>query len=248
MHSLRAMLSRRIFLSSAGGTLVSSLAARASAQGEPQKLTYDVSTFGKGRSNGWLPEFSDFSLATASTNRMAEIRPLPSETNPGGRFGYYLQGRNTSDDLFMFIKKPVVKLAPERMYDVSFYIEFASSAPSNCTGIGGAPGESVWLKAGAATQEPVAVLESGEIRLSVDKGNQGAVGRNAVLMGNIANGLPCNTAGGRFVLLQRAALLTNPVKADGSGSVWVFVGTDSGFEGTTEIYYAFIAVWFSLRA
>ena len=80
------------------------------------------------------------------------------------------------------------------------------------------------------------------MRLNIDKGNQSNAGPDAVLMGNIANGIPCEDATGMFVLLRRSATMNTTVKADLSGSLWVYVGTDSGFEGTTGVYYAFIAV------
>jgi hypothetical protein len=230
-----------VALLSAAGFL---LGCTAAGQETPRRWRYEITTFDDGRSDGWLPGFSDFSLQTASTNRIAEVRALPAGVRAG--YGYYLRGRNTSDDLFMFIKKPVSGLQAGTRYRVSFYVEFASAAPSNCVGVGGAPGESVWLKAGASTREPLAALGENGVRLTVDKGNQSSGGENAVVTGNIANGLNCEIAGGRSVLLTRTAQLAGPVMTDESGTAWVFLGTDSGFEGTTEIYYAFIAVLFTL--
>ena len=162
-----------------------------------------------------------------------------SALDPAGPFA------KKPDDLFMFIKHAVTGLQADTAYRVSFYIEFASAAPSNCAGIGGAPGESVWLKAGASTVEPVATLRDENIRLNVDKGGQSTGGSDAIVTGNIANGIPCEEAEGRFVLLSRTAQLPNPVRTDLSGTLWTFLGTDSGFEGTTEIYYAFIAILFT---
>jgi len=43
-------------------------------------------------------------------------------------------------------------------YEITFKIVFASGAPTGCGGIGGAPGESVYLKAGASPAEPLALL------------------------------------------------------------------------------------------
>ena len=68
------------------------------------------------------------------------------------------------------------------------------------------------------------------------------------VLGDIANGLPCESANGRYALLTRTGRLNSMVKADSSGALWVFTGTDSGYEGTTELYYAFIAVLFSLAS
>jgi uncharacterized protein (TIGR03437 family) len=98
-------------------------------------------------------------------------------------------------------------------------------------GIGGAPGESVWLKAGADNQEPVAALQGNDIRLSADKGNQSSGGSDAVIVSDVANGISCEDANREFVLLKRTARLPNPVMTDGTGTLWVFVGTDPGFEG-----------------
>jgi hypothetical protein len=236
--------SRRAFLMGTAGALLAGYSGpRAEAQAPAdQRWVYSISDFDDGGSDGWLPGFSDFSLQTASTNRVAEVRRLPSEVTGGGSYGYYLRGRNTSDDLFMFIKKPITGLEANQSYHVSFLVELASAAPSNCVGIGGAPGESVWLKVGATTQEPLALLEGDDIRFSADKGNQSSGGRDGVIAGDIANGVPCEQARGEFVLISRTARLQQAVQASISGNLWVFAGTDSGFEGTTEVYYAFIAV------
>ena len=241
-------MTRRRLISAIPCAVFAATPPRVNGQADGARWHYDISTFDNGHTNGWLPGFSDFSLATASLNRSAEVRQIPSETPLGEKFADYLRGRNTSDDLFMFLKKPVTGLSNNRSYDVSFHIEFASAAPSNCVGIGGAPGESVWLKAGATTREPVAALQDGGmIRLTAQKGNQSNGGADAVVVSDIANGIPCEQATGRFVLLRRSTKLPTPVQSDGQGSLWVFVGTDSGFEGTTEIYYAFIAVLLTLR-
>jgi len=77
-----------------------------------------------------------------------------------------------------------------------FYIELASDVPSNCVGIGGAPGESVYLKAGVSLVEPVPMLEGNDVRLNVDKGNQAGGGADASVIGNIANGLPVRRSSG----------------------------------------------------
>jgi hypothetical protein len=236
---------RRSLLAACGVSAASSAFAQRQEQ-TPARWTYSIATFENGSTDGWLPGFSDFSPATASTNRIAEVRRLPSVISGGGQFGYYLQGRNTSDDLFMFLKKPVTGLAAGRSYRISFYVELASNAPSNCVGIGGAPGEAVTLKAGAATREPLAILQNDDVRLNVDKGNQSGGGANAVLLGNIANGLPCESAGGRYVLLTRSGSLNSQIQTDLSGTLWIFAGTDSGFEGTTGVYYAFIAALLTL--
>ncbi len=204
-------------------------------------LRYD---FSKG-SEGWLPGFSDYTLETGDLQLLAEIRPLPEEID-STRKGYYLQGMNRSDDLFMFLKKPLgwmEGVRPNQTYNISIDIEFASNAPSGCFGIGGPPGEAVHLKAGITPFEPVAILARGsEVSLSADKGQQGTGGRDAGVVGNIANGRPCEEAGSPYVFMHKLYHHPHLVTTDLRGVLWVLIGTDSGFEGLTGIYYYSILI------
>jgi hypothetical protein len=126
-------------------------------------------------------------------------------------------------------------------------IVFASNAPSGAVGIGGSPGESVFLKAGASTAEPDVYLDcdTGRHLMNVDRGSgNGNNGKAASVIGHIANGLsvdeidmenpPC-------VSLKRRHEHEYTVTASPDGELWLLVGTDSGFEGLTAIYYQSIA-------
>ena len=77
-------------------------------------------------------------------------------------------------------------------YLARFNVEIATNVPSGCIGVGGAPGESVWVKAGATTVEPVAIDQGGQLRMNIDKGNQSNGGANAVVLGNVANSRSCD--------------------------------------------------------
>lgn len=190
-------------------------------------------------SHGWLPGFTDYSLRTGDLRMLAELRPLPEEIK-GARRGYYLQSMNRSDDLFMFLKKHVSAadgLEPGQSYRVYFDLRLASNAPSGCFGVGGAPGESVYLKAGAAVDEPLALLDTlGDVRLSADKGEQANAGRDAGIVGNIANGSPCDGRSFPYVRLRKEYAFPREVRTDDRGWLWLFTGTDSGFEGLTGLY------------
>jgi hypothetical protein len=194
---------------------------------------------------GWLPDFTDYGLGIGSLRRIAEIRPLPRELNKPGESGYYLEASNSSDDLFMFLRNrigPEAGVVPNQWYWPSMHIQFASNAQSGCAGIGGAPGESVFLKAGVMTLEPVAHSINQVMVLAADKGVQGTGGKDLELLGNIANGEPCQPEARRYVMLVRTLFQKNPVRADAYGNLWVAVGTDSGFEGITGLYYYTIGV------
>jgi hypothetical protein len=94
-------------LGAAGGGLVSAMLPQLRAQEPGRRFVYSITDFSEGKSDGWLPGFADFSLATSATNRMAELRTIPGLN----RTGYYLRGRNTSDDLFMFVTPSMLATA-----------------------------------------------------------------------------------------------------------------------------------------
>jgi len=201
---------------------------------------------------GWEAGFADYYLGQELEMELeAGLRELPEEIGEGT--GFWLHGNNLSDDLFMYLKR---RLGPEdgieanQRYRVRFVLTFASNAPSNCMGIGGPPGEGVTLKAGAAPVEPVGVVQDdGSVRMNVDKGNQAAGGRAASVVGNIANGIDCDEIpdlnDAPYVSLQRLHLHEYTVESNESGELWLLVGTDSGFEGRTGLYYQkiVVAIW-----
>ena len=144
-------------------------------------------------------------------------------------------GNNHSDDLFMFVKKKITELVPFRTYNVSMEIEFASNAPNGSVGVGGSPAEAVYIKAGASTSEPLKVLDNSDnyYRMNIDKGNQAQDGANMKLIGDFANG----TESSAYNLVTLKTMNSISVESNSNGEIWLVVGTDSGFEGTTVIYY-----------
>lgn len=195
---------------------------------------------------GWEAGFAEYSPEMEDMMLEAGIRSLPPELGINGT-GYYIQGMNRSDDLFMFLKRPLGTddgVVPGQEYRVALTIVFASNAPSGAVGIGGAPGESVYLKAGASTVEPEVYLDSADnhYRMNVDKGSgNSGNGTAASVIGHIANGLSAEEDP-RYVSLQRRHEHQYTVNASQEGELWLLVGTDSGFEGLTGIYYQNIAV------
>lgn len=196
---------------------------------------------------GWAAGFADLPVDPGDTYELdSGIRDLPSELGVDGT-GYLLQSHNRSDDVFMFLTRKLTAadgIVAGREYQAKFTITFASNAPTGAAGIGGAPGESVVLKAGASTIEPKAVEQDGYDRLNVDKGNNSEGGAAASVVGNIANGLELQDgqASVPYVSLTREHAHTATVKADAEGNLWLMVGTDSGFEGLTAIYFQSVAV------
>jgi hypothetical protein len=195
---------------------------------------------------GWTGAFSDYALSMQDgLDLVFARRPLPPELVQND-MALFLAGTNLSDDLFMYLKHEVRAVRPDTTYAVTYELAVASNAPSGCVGIGGAPGEAVLMKVGVATVEPVPVLQNGEVRLNIDKDNppEGQSPRSSVLeVGNIANGVEeCLDAVPyrRITLGNQSNPLTVTTHAD--GTLWLFVGTDSGFEGRTTLFYDTIRV------
>jgi len=237
---------RYLSLLAALGILIGGLAGCNSAQqAETLNFKYD---FSQGE-NGWQHGVADYTPGM-DIGFEAGLRPLPDELDKTGQ-GYYLEGMNASDDLFMFLKKKLAAgdgIVPGIEYRVYYRIVFASNAPTGAVGIGGAPGEAVYLKAGAAGQEPEVVLDSASnyYVLSVDKdlGNSGS-GEAASIVGDIANGIPAEEfdfANPTYVSIEKEHEHESTVTAGEDGNLWLLIGTDSGFEGLTGMYYLEIEV------
>lgn len=204
---------------------------------------------------GWEAGFADYQPATDKDGfyeLKAELRNLPSELGIDGT-GFYIQGNNHSDDLFMFLKRRLDSadgIVAGQTYQITFTLGFASNAPTGCVGVGGAPGDGVTLKAGASPAEPKALLgslgsdprEQPSLRMNVDKSNQSQGGIAASVTGNIANGRPCDQGPYPYVSIQRIHQHTSLVNANSNGELWLLVGTDSGYESLTALYYQRIDV------
>lgn len=190
--------------------------------------------------NGWEPGFANFPPGWEEDMQLeAGHEPLPEELEIAGS-GLYIAGTNHSDDLFMFWKVRHTGLPASRRFRVHFEVEFATEAPSGCAGIGGAPGESVFVKAGATPEEPQAVVvgedEQAYYVMNIDKGNQAAEGADARILGHVGNAASdCTDLTWQLKLLTEHGEF-EAVSGPG-GELWLFVGTDSGFEGRTRLYY-----------
>lgn len=179
---------------------------------------------------GWTGSSSDYTPETAPTNVTFEQRALPS---PLSGKGYFIGGTNRSDDLFLFVKKQFTGLEKNAAYNLNFSLKFASNVPSGCMGVGGAPGEAVWVYAGATATEPKAVTVNNEIRMNIDRGNQAEGGKDAQVIGNIGNGLACGSA--TYVSKTVKNDKVQKVTTDANGAVWIILGIDSGFESHSEV-------------
>jgi hypothetical protein len=155
--------------------------------------------------------------------------------------GLFISGSNRSDDLFMFIKHPIHSLKPLTPYRVEACVQFLSKAPTGCAGIGGDPGASVFVKFGASQEEPSPVVEDGMVRMNVDVGYQANGGANAVVIGDVATTITdCHNE--QYELKELETTTPLIIWSDPNGTLWIFLGTDSGFEGTTSLIFTKVSV------
>ncbi len=173
-----------------------------------------------------------------------EALPAPLESRRGLR----LTGHNRSDDLAMLVVAPLGGLQPDTAYRVEMALELASDVPQGCIGIGGSPGDSVYVKLGVSTDEPKALtVMEGEVptlRLNVDFGNQAVGGDNGKVVGTLANSGQCeDPAAHRWELktLSTDGQRFNG-RSDAQGRLWLLAGTDSAFEGLTNVYFTALRV------
>ena len=192
---------------------------------------------------GWTSDVSD--LPANYDNSQYQISysvaalPAPLDTT---KKALRLTSFNQSDDLWQFVKRQISGLKANTRYNVRFDVEIASDAPESSAGVGGSPGGSVVVKVGGAQSEPNVKVEGDGRVFTLDKGNNFNEGTQARNVGSVG------ISGEEFVYQLKQlnnASRSFPVTTDSNGQVWVFVGTDSGYEGQKTLYYTQIKLTFS---
>ncbi len=195
------------------------------------------SNFGQS-DNGWVADYADYSTVTDDIQFESRWTGLPQPLD-GNRKSILMSSINRSDDVFMFLTKKLTGMQPNRDYQLIFTVELASAYPAQSLGIGGSPGSSVYLKVGATAIEPKKRLTGDFYEMNIDKGIQSEGGRDAVVLGNI--GIEGDATAYKLITRSNTdAPFT--VSANAQGELWLLVGTDSGYEGETTLYYSSIRV------
>jgi hypothetical protein len=191
--------------------------------------------------DGWWGDFADYPVGINDSTEyelQIEYTDLPANLASGQK-ALMLSGNNHSDDLFMFIKKKITGLNPSTDYTLAISVEFASNAPKGSVGAGGSPGESVFLKVGGVAMEPKKVIDGDYYRMNIEKGNQAQSGEHMTVIGDIS--VSATTTEYTEILRDNSSMNTPLiVKSNSHGELWLVVGTDSGFEGVTTLYYTHI--------
>lgn len=210
--------------------------AAPAAEPSPIRLSF---TFESG-AEGWAGGFADHPDGPLDVYELSwGHAPLPV---PYSGAGMRITGHNRSDDLFMYLKRRLDGLTPGQHYKVSFRVDLLSNGGAGCFGVGGAPGDGVYMKAGAASVEPLPVIVGQSWRMNIDHGAQSNSGAQAKVIGSAAvPGLSCSAdqLGRKIVDGSSAPVI---VRADAEGGIWLIVASDSAFEGKSTFYYDRIEV------
>ncbi|MCE7069937.1 hypothetical protein LZG74_06465 [Dyadobacter sp. CY327] len=194
--------------------------------------------------DGWAAEFAEYDTTTdSSTLRMLAVRSrLPTGLDTS-KYAYFVEASNRSDDMFMYLKKRLTGFNANQTYNITFEVTIATNYPEDGIGAGGAPGGSMFLKAGASGVQPGRRLVSGTYEFNLDKGAQSEEGVDAVILGNATN----ESTQSAFRLTKKSNTKPFAVKANENGEIWLFVGVDSGYEGLNTVYYDRVKAFISAQ-
>lgn len=192
--------------------------------------------FSAGR-EGWDALASDYRVG--QEGRIAfehRLAPLPSPL--GTDNAYLLSSTNESDDVWMFIFRRIDGLLPHRSYRFEASLTIAANGGRQCNGIGGSPGASVTIKAGIVGLQPETRIERGDyVAVNFDKGVQTTGSAGVRVIGDFSTGSPDCTDTPYELKMLETPVDGAVASTDSAGSLWIVIGTDSGFEGRTVIYY-----------
>ncbi len=207
-------------------------------EGDVDRMSWIIDHNFNSSTADWVGGFADYPEGVEEDWGFAvthSFLPSPLDTT---KKGVRISGSNHSDDLFMYLTRKVNLQRPGQLYKGTFEIQFATNAAEGSVGVGGSPAHSVYMGIGLASVEPKKVLDStdGHYRMNIAKINQSQDGKDMKAIGDVSNGKPEPV----YTLVTRKGEFTG--KTDSEGNLWIIVGTDSGFEAVTTLYYTRIKV------
>jgi hypothetical protein len=212
---------------------------------EPAKTVQIIFTFDTNE-EGWSGGFADLPVDHEQqgydVSFSHEEVPVPdTESN-----GLFITGNNHSDDLFMYIVRGFGledDLKADTQYSVKLSFKMATEVPPGMMGIGGSPGESVYIKAGVINKKPESIEQSGNFVMNIDHGSQSQSGSDSTVIGDAAKAE--GPGQDDMTFRYKNFELTQEVTSDSEGQIWIIIGADSGFEGITRLYFDDISATFN---
>jgi hypothetical protein len=181
----------------------------------------------------WTGGIAEYTTAITATDTILQLnRDLLPTGLDTTNYALLVTSKNRDANMFTYLVKPVAGLKPNTTYNVTFEIGLGTNYPQNISA-----GSAVYLKAGAAPFEPK--KDSLTNAFNLDKGTGDKDGKQMVSIGNVSNEL--NRAG--YALVERNNR-DKPVQvvASSNGLIWLCVGIQSGYKGTSILYFENINV------
>ena len=196
-----------------------------------------VFKFSETENSNWTAGYADYPAGQEQRFKLRHAsRPLPEESGQL-KPSLMLSSHNYSDDLFMYLYRKIENLQPNTTYSIFFNVELASNTPRHSLGIGGSPGASVHLKAGALSYLPKRRKEmiGGQAywQVNFDKGNQAQGGKDMAVLGHVGT----NRNDFTYTLIERNSKEPVAATTNEEGELWILLGTESGFEGETTLFF-----------
>ncbi|MDR2910261.1 MAG: hypothetical protein LBV47_02690 [Bacteroidales bacterium] len=177
-------------------------------------------------------DYHDDGHGYATYEMKSEYKEIPVENQKSK--GLYITSRNISDDIFMGYVKKLDGLRKNHNYTFTVSFQLVTDVRGGMAGIGGSPGQSVFVKGGITAIKPETQKSTeGRYGLNIDIGNQSESGKDMKVIGNMEK--PEATAD-LIGFDYKDINFTVNATTDSNGCVYIIIGTDSGFEGLTEYY------------
>jgi len=213
-----------------GGTLLMAIMVIACKKAaDPLPIRFFDSTFQDGLDD-WTGDFALYKTGqeTAVAFSITQDK-IPARTDSSA-MGLRVEGTNTGESLFWFIKRKITGLDTSLTYKVAYRINLSTSYPDTV----GASGQITYIKAGASGEEPKKVLESNFYNVNIKKGDIGKSGTQMLLLGDVGNGL--DSIAYRSIVRDNANLAVE-VKPNAAGEIWLCVGTETKYKGKILLFF-----------
>ena len=192
--------------------------------------------------DGWSAFFTEYPEGEHEFYELTSgIKNLPEPLDQSKK-AFMLSGNNHSDALQMWLVKQLSGLTPNTKYRVETEVELASKYPDGSVGIGGSPGNSVHLVNKFATKgytTPKGKNEGDNIKLVLNKVENAPESVLEYELGDVA------ISGDQYVyklISRKKSSGTSVIQSDNEGKLFAIVGTWSGFEGISTLYYTRIKI------
>jgi hypothetical protein len=189
--------------------------------------------------SGWTSLFSDYPQGADSSYAfefgMAKL-PLPLDT---AQMALKISGLNFNDDLATYMYVPVTGLAPNVTYKLTLAIMLATDVPTGAINTGNSP--NLFLGVGALDTVPSNYVDNNGVlrpRFQSDLINGNSTD-NLKVIGQL--GVSDTTTVFTGIIRDN---LKHPVEITprGDGKIYLLIGWDSGYLGTTTVYIKSILV------